>query len=89
MKEKPSIITIETATLDDCPKLAMMNRQLIDDEGNGNTMTIAELEERMRDWLQKGVYSGYMFKLNGGYALVDLSEMWVHTDCIDTALLDC
>ena len=80
MIEKTSIITIETATIDDSPMLAVMNRQLIDDEGNGNTMTIAELEDRMREWLQKGVYTGYMFKLNGGiigYALVDLSEMWM------------
>ena len=73
-------IKIETATLDDCPALAVMNRQLIDDEGNGNTMSVPELETRMRDWLQKGVYTGYMFRLDGeiiGYALVDLSAMWM------------
>ena len=80
MAEETSIITIETATPDDCPALALMNRQLIEDEGAGNTMTVAELEDRMRDWLQKGVYTGYVFRLNGeiiGYALVDLTEMWM------------
>ena len=80
MAEEKSIIIIETAILDDCPTLAVMNRHLIEDEGAGNTMNVAQLEERMRDWLQKGVYTGYVFKLNDeiiGYALVDLGEMWM------------
>ena len=73
-------ITIEAAALDDCPALAVMNRQLIGDEGSGNTMTVSELEIRMRDWLQQGVYTGFLFKLNGvviGYALVDISDSWM------------
>ena len=73
-------ITVEPAALDDCPVLAVMNRQLIDDEGNGNTMAVSELETRMRDWLQNGVYTGYLFRLNGeaiGYALVDLPDLWM------------
>lgn len=73
-------ITIETTALDDCPALALMNRQLIDEGQQTNTMTVSELEDRMRDWFQRGVYTGYSFQLNGeiiGYALVDLSEMWV------------
>ena len=80
MTEEKSIITIETAVPDDCPALAVMNRHLIEDEGAGNTMNVAQLAERMRDWLQKGVYTGYVFKLNDeiiGYALVDLGEMWM------------
>jgi len=73
-------INIRAATLDDCAALAVMNRQLIDDEGNGNTMSVAELENRMRDWLQRGVYTGYLFTLSDeiiGYALVDVSDTWM------------
>lgn len=80
METGASTIKIETATLDDCPALAVMNRQLIDDEGDANTMTVAELESRMRDWLQKGVYTGYLFKAGCetiGYALIDPSDMWM------------
>lgn len=73
-------ITIEMATMDDCPTLAAMNRQLIDDEGNGSTATVPELEDRMREWLRAGTYTGYVFRLAGeiiGYALVDPSDMWM------------
>ena len=74
------IISLEKASMDDCPSLAVMNKHLIDDEGSGNKMTIPELETRMRDWLQKGVYTAFLFKLNEdtiGYALVDLANMWM------------
>lgn len=80
MMNKTGTITLETATLDDCSALAVMNRQLIDDEGDGNAMTVSELENRMRDWLQKGSYTGFLFKLDGetiGYALVDVSDLWM------------
>jgi len=75
-----NIITIEPAAPDDCPTLAVMNRQLIIDEGDANTMTVSELESRMRDWFKKGAYTGYLFRIRGetvGYALVDLSDMWM------------
>ena len=39
------------ATLDDCGLLAELNHQLIRDEGHRNRMSVAELEQRMRDWL--------------------------------------
>lgn len=74
------MLTIHPATLDDCPALAVMNRQLIEDEGGSNSMTIPELEARMRGWLREGVYTGHLFKLNGetiGYALVDLDDRWM------------
>jgi len=80
MAHETDAITIETAALDDCPALAVMNRHLIEDEGDNNTMTILELEARMRSWLQNGVYTGYLFRLNGeaiGYALVDLPDLWM------------
>ena len=74
------MLSIQVATLTDCPALAVMNRQLIEDEGDNNTMTVPELEARMRDWLQKGLYTGHLFKLEGetvGYALVDLDDRWM------------
>jgi len=39
------------ADLPDCPLLANLNHQLIQDEGHRNRMTVAELELRMRGWL--------------------------------------
>ena len=44
-------MTFRPATIDDCPLLAVLNRQLIRDEGHRNRMTVAELEQRMRGWL--------------------------------------
>lgn len=41
------------ATLDDCPRLAELNHQLIRDEGHRNRMTVPELEQRMRGWLSE------------------------------------
>ena len=53
--------------------LAAMNRQLIEDEGSDNPMTLEELEARMRGFLDTH-YSAYFFTEEGeavGYALVD------------------
>jgi len=44
-------MTFRFATTDDCPMLADLNHQLIRDEGHRNRMTVAELEQRMCDWL--------------------------------------
>lgn len=44
-------MTFRSATADDCPLLAEMNHQLIQDEGHRNKLTVSELEERMRGWL--------------------------------------
>jgi len=74
------MLTIETASPDDCPALAAMNRQLIEDEDGGNTLTLSQLENRMRGWLERGDYTGYLFRLSGeiiGYALVDLDDQWM------------
>jgi GNAT superfamily N-acetyltransferase len=59
------------ATFSDCSQLAAMNHQLIRDEGHRNPMTVAELEDRMRDWMA-GEYRAVIFERNGrqvGYAL--------------------
>jgi GNAT superfamily N-acetyltransferase len=44
-------IHFRVAALADCPLLADLNHQLIQDEGHRNRMTVAELESRMCDWL--------------------------------------
>jgi ribosomal protein S18 acetylase RimI-like enzyme len=59
------------ATLDDCPLLAELNHQLIRDEGHRNKMTVPELEQRMRGWLQSE-YMAVIFEQGGelvAYAL--------------------
>lgn len=36
--------------------LALLNAELIQDEGHNNSMTLAELEQRMFHWLESGEY---------------------------------
>lgn len=43
---------ISRCTIDDCRYLAELNKELINAEGSDNPMTIRELEERMKDFLQ-------------------------------------
>ncbi|MBR4085226.1 MAG: GNAT family N-acetyltransferase [Lachnospiraceae bacterium] len=69
MKDK---IIIQRCTLENAPKLALLNKQLIDDEKSNNTMSISELEERMRGFILSE-YDAYFFKVQDnivGYALV-------------------
>jgi N-acetylglutamate synthase-like GNAT family acetyltransferase len=54
-------MTFRRATLNDCALLAELNHQLIRDEGHRNKMTVAELELRMRGWLQSE-YSAIVFE---------------------------
>jgi len=52
-------------------EIAVLNKQLIEDEGYSNAMTIVQLEVRMRDWL-KSEYSCLGMEENGkiiSYAL--------------------
>ncbi len=49
-------------TADDAPLLARLNRQLIEDEGHRNAMTVDELEQRMRGWLTTGEYRAIVFE---------------------------
>jgi len=65
------LMTFRTATLDDCPRLAELNHQLIRDEGHRNRMTVPELEQRMRDWIS-GEYRAIIYEDGGevvAYAL--------------------
>ena len=60
-----------TATADDAVLLASMNRRLIEDEGSRNALTPADLETRMRGWLNKE-YKAVLFEEGGeicAYAL--------------------
>jgi ribosomal protein S18 acetylase RimI-like enzyme len=64
-------ITFRAATLDDCGVLAELNHQLIRDEGHRNPMTVAQLQERMRGFLE-GEYRAVLFEEGGkvvAYAL--------------------
>jgi predicted acetyltransferase len=54
-------MTFRAATLNDCPRLAELNCQLIRDEGHRNPMTVPELEQRMRDWLS-GEYRAVIYE---------------------------
>lgn len=63
---------IQECTIADVPKLAALNKQLIDDEKSDNPMTVNELENRMREFLNTE-YSAYFFIVDSqiiGYALV-------------------
>jgi GNAT superfamily N-acetyltransferase len=65
------------ATLDDVALLARMNRGLIDDERARNPMNLAQLEERMCGWLERGEYRGELFYREGepvAYALYQLRQ---------------
>ena len=54
-------MTFWFATADDCPLLAELNHQLIQDEGHRSRMRVAELERRIRDWLA-GDYRAVLFE---------------------------
>src|SRR5438105_7210323 len=49
------------ATSDDCALLAELNHQMIRDQGSRNKMTVPELEQRMRGWLESE-YSAVIFE---------------------------
>lgn len=55
-------MTFWFATGDDCPLLAELNHQLIQDEGHRNRMRVPELERRMRGWLAGGDYRAVLFE---------------------------
>jgi predicted acetyltransferase len=53
-------VKFRRATVDDSALLAELNHQLIRDEGHRNKMTVPELEQRMRGWLQSE-YTAILF----------------------------
>ncbi len=56
------MLRVRVATVEDVPLLAEWNRQLIQDEGHRNPMTLPELAERMRGWLNGGEYTAVVFE---------------------------
>lgn len=64
-------ISYRFATPDDAAPLAALNQQLIRDEGHRNTMSLAQLTQRMTEWL-RGEYQAVLFEDESdtiGYAL--------------------
>lgn len=68
-------MVIKKCTMEDVDQLAKLNKQLIEDERSDNKMTLTELKERMRGFLETD-YCAYYF-LEGsdilGYALVNMN----------------
>lgn len=50
--------------LDRIEELALLNKQLIEDEDHSNSMTIKQLGDRMKDWLESG-YTCVALEENG------------------------
>lgn len=68
------------ATQADVPLLARLNRQLIQDEGHRNRMSLAELEQRMSRWLDEE-YEAVLFELDDTvlvYALYRLEPDYIY-----------
>ena len=64
-------MTYRRATSADCPLLAELNHQLILDEEHRNPMSVPQLEQRMRGWLESE-YVAILFEDRGkvvAYAL--------------------
>jgi len=64
-------MTHRRATSADCPLLGELNHQLIQDQVHRNPMTVPQLEQRMRGWLE-GEYVALLFEEGGevvAYAL--------------------
>ena len=73
-------LTLKLAAIGDVPALAMMNRQLIIDEGHRNPMTLEQLEQRMANWLADD-YEATMFSAEEcpvGYALYRRESEWMY-----------
>ena len=73
-------LSFREAALADCPRLAELNHQLIQDEGHRNPMTVPQLEQRMREWLS-GEYRAVIFEDGGeivAYALFREQPEKVH-----------
>jgi len=68
------------ATVADGHLLAQMNLQLIRDEGHRNSMSVAELEQRMQGWLA-GEYQAVLFEDElgpAGYTLFKRESDWIY-----------
>jgi ribosomal protein S18 acetylase RimI-like enzyme len=69
-------VKLRYASDEDVPLLAELNHQLIEDERSSNTMSVSELSDRMRVWLQSE-YRAVIFDRHSepvAYALFRPSE---------------
>lgn len=67
---------LRSAEFKDLELLTEMNKQLIEDEGSSNPMSLAELRQRMKEWLQ-GSWNTDLIMNNDeviGYALYCFKE---------------
>ena len=75
-------LVFRVATTADAVQLASWNRQLIEDEGHDNTMSLEELVARMRTWLtteyQALVFEDPTMPTPAAYALFRLTPEWIH-----------
>jgi GNAT superfamily N-acetyltransferase len=75
-------LTFRVAAAADLPQLASWNKQLIEDEGHDNTMSLEELVARMRDWLtteyQALIFEDPAAPAPVAYALIRDTPEWVH-----------
>lgn len=69
-------LVLKKAIISDSKILAKLNKMLIDDGGSINSMSEAELEERMKQFLASD-YLAYLFTVDNvtvGYALVNIGQ---------------
>ena len=75
-------LVFRVATAADLPQLASWNRQLIEDEGHDNTMSLEELAARMRTWLtteyQALVFEDPAAPTPAAYVLFRVTPEWIH-----------
>lgn len=72
----PKEINLIEASKENCIELAYLNKQLNDDGGCNNNMSVQELEKRMHKFLLSG-YKAIIFEANGvhiGYTLIDINR---------------
>jgi GNAT superfamily N-acetyltransferase len=73
-------LVLRDAAAADIAQLASWNRQLIEDEGHDNPMSLDELVARMRTWLATD-YRAVVFEVAAtlvGYALFRDTPEWIH-----------
>ncbi|MCO6187612.1 GNAT family N-acetyltransferase [Rhizobium sp. L1K21] len=58
-------LDIRPATVADLPEIAAMNRELIIDEGHRNPMTLSQLEERARGFMESGEWHIDLLDIDG------------------------
>jgi ribosomal protein S18 acetylase RimI-like enzyme len=77
---KRTLMNFRYAVTADVPALALMNQQLIRDEGHRNPMNLEQLQARMGKFIQSD-YKAILAEQDGvvcGYALIRYEEQYVY-----------